>query len=425
MRPIVRRLGAVTLTVLLTALAAFPATPASAAAASITGHVLDAQTGGAPANGACVYAWEANGGGIVAGTCVDLQTGAFTLDGLESGVGYRIEVSPGGDLYPAQTWLPGAATSSDAVPVVAPAVLDVALPRAGTLTGTLTRSDGTPAAGLNVLVWLANREEAFGRSTTTAEDGSWTIGGLYPTSYKVSFDCCWPAWAYGATDWAGAAVVDVDAGVTVRVDDTYWLPATLSGRITDAATGQPIEGACIELRNVDPAGGGGYSGGCTDATGTYLAEYVVPGQFRVIFYDPQGRYAVAYHGGDDLASATVVTIPRGGRVTGVDGGMSLGATITGRVVDSRTRQPVQWVCPLAFAGRDGDYVPYEQQECSDADGRWRLSALPARPTTVRLDGGDRYGVVWLYRAETQAGATVFQPRPGETITAREVRLVAR
>ncbi|MGC5022301.1 MSCRAMM family protein [Micromonospora sp. DT47] len=424
MRPIVRRLCAVTLAGLLTALTTLQAGPAAAETATISGRVLDAQSGLPPAFGACVTAHDDNDGHIVATACIDLQSGAFAVDGLESGVGYRIEVGSGGDAYPLETWLPGGPTINHAVPVVAPAVLDIPLPRAGTLTGTLTRSDGAPAADLPVVVWLSDREEAFGRTATTAADGSWTIGQLYPTPYKVSFECCWPAWAYGKTDWSSADIIDLPAGQTVRVDDTFYLPATISGQLNDAVTGQPIEGACIELRSVDPAGGG-YVPGCTDASGAYLADYVTPGQYKVIFYDPQGRYAATYYGGDNLASATVITVARGGRVTGVDGRMTAGATLTGRVVDSRTRHPVAGICPLAHAGRDGDPVDNQQQECSDSDGRWRVSALPARPTTIQLwGGGDPYGEQWIYNAHTQAKATVFTPEAGRTTSTRDVRLTA-
>jgi hypothetical protein len=423
MHLLTKRLAATTIG-LLTFLASLASSvaPAAAEPATISGTVLEANTG-QPPTGACVYAYRASDGGIAAGTCIDPQTGAYTLDGLEAGVAYRIQVSSGAP-YPQEMWWPGGPTINDAQPVEAPATVDVSLPLAGTLVGTLTRSDGSPAAGEFVTVFLANREEAFGRYTTAGPDGSWTIGDLYPTSYKVAFGGAYSAWAFGKTDWASADTIATIAGATVRVDDTLFLPASISGTIRDERTGAPVDGVCISLENVDPNTGGGWSGGCTDASGAYRADNIDPaGDYRVLFNDPQGRFAAEYYDNTtDPASAKVVSVARGAQIFGIDAALAAGAVLTGRVMNPKTNLPIAGVCPEAFAGRSGGRIPFQQQECSQADGRWRLWALPAGDTTVHLFLFDPQADIWAYNSTTQAKATVFKLTAGTTTTLRDVRL---
>jgi hypothetical protein len=310
--------------------------------------------------------------------------------------------------------------------VVAPATVDVSLPLAGTLVGTLIRSDGSPAADESVVVFLADREEAFGRFTTTGPDGNWTIGDLYPTAYKVAFgpDPTHAAWAFGKSFWEEADTVAVAAGATVRVDDTLFLPASISGTVRDEQTGDPVEGVCVSLENLVPNSGGGWTGGCTDASGAYRASNITPeGDYRVLFDDPQGRFAAEwYDNTTDPASATVVTVARGAQVSGIDAALAPGAALTGRVIDAKTRQPIEGVCMEAFAGRSGGRIRAQQQECSQADGQWRLWALPAGATTVHFFYFDAQVEIWAYNSTTQAKATVFDLTAGTTTTLRDVKL---
>src|ERR687887_355028 len=88
---------------------ALSAAPAAAEPATISGTVLDAGSGQPPPTGACA------------------------LDGLETGVAYRLQVVSGAP-YPQETWWPGGPAINDAQAVVAPATVDVRLPLASTLT---------------------------------------------------------------------------------------------------------------------------------------------------------------------------------------------------------------------------------------------------------------------------------------------------
>jgi hypothetical protein len=143
----------------------------------------------------------------------------------------------------------------------------------------------------------------------------------------------------------------------------------------------------------------------------------------VLFSDRQGRYAAEYSDNTtDAASATVVTVSRGAQISGIDAALTVGAVLTGRVIDARTRQPIEGVCAEAFAGRVGERIPFQQQECSQADGHWRLGALPADDITVHFFYFDAQVGIWAYNSPTQAKATVFTLTAGTTTTLRDVKL---
>jgi hypothetical protein len=153
---------------------------ATAEPATITGTVIAADTGQPPSSGACLSAYDLGDSAPVASTCIDPQTGAYTLAGLQAGVDYVISVRSTLP-YPTEMWLPGGPTRIDAQSVVAPATANANVPLAGTLTGTLSRFDGQPAAGISVSLFHGGWEYQCCGQTTTGSDGTWTIRGLYPT----------------------------------------------------------------------------------------------------------------------------------------------------------------------------------------------------------------------------------------------------
>ncbi|GEM_PF-1082156 len=151
--------------------------------ASVSGVVLDPD--GAPVAGAWVGAQRAG-----ASTALSAQTGAdgsYTIIGLPAG-GYRVRVSPpwtSTDLV--AVYHPGVAAYEQAQEVTVAVGASRTLPatrllRAGVVSGTITRPDGTPVAGASVNAYSGTQ----GGSATTAADGTYTIGRLSADDFRVS-----------------------------------------------------------------------------------------------------------------------------------------------------------------------------------------------------------------------------------------------
>ncbi len=207
--------------------------------ARLTGTVTRSDTS-APVSGATVTATDADGP-VSANTAAD---GTYIIDGLDTGAATVTVIA---DL------LAGPPPMPVVVSAAAPTTQDLSMSPAGEITGQITE---TPAGSPAVLA------TAVGGGAQTVGDvapgGSFVIGGLPTGSYQVT-----------ATDSGlGAATsppVSVTVGsVTSGVDLTLDPPATITGTVTDAVTGQPIVGATVT--SLAP---GGPPAAVTNASGTY------------------------------------------------------------------------------------------------------------------------------------------------------------
>jgi 5-hydroxyisourate hydrolase-like protein (transthyretin family) len=411
---------AVAIAAICLAVAATGATAAALNPAAITGTVRTGDTS-LPLQ-TCVFARSTNDLSIAGGGCTDPVTGAFTIEGLAEGAAFYLEASASAG-YPT-SWYDQAPTFHTAVAVTAPSDVDIVVPAAGTLAGTLRYSDGTPATDVSVIVSIPNELNSLTGATTDAE-GRWQITEVHPGDYKIGFfPFADEQWAFGKPSFEQADIVTVQPATTTVVDDTIFLPAFVSGTVTDAVTGAPLADVCAFLFPQDPEDPSAV--GCTDASGRWVTNNeVAPGSYTVFFDDVGTTYAAEwYDDAPDANSATVVTVAPGVSVTGIDAALAPGAVLTGRVIDRHTRQPISGICPLAFAGRTAtDPILSQAQICSDESGTWSTAALPAGPTTVFLFSPEgTYRSLWAYRSETQSRATVFTLTAGSTTTLRDIRL---
>ena len=321
------------------------ASPASAdgPGTSISGRVTDAL--GSPVVGATVNA----SGGVDFPTTVTDANGDYTLPGLSAGTSYRVSfVAPvGTDLV--NQYYAGASSYADATPVVlgadeARTGVDAVLAQGGSVSGTVTKADGSAAAGATIFVIPPGSlgDVAVGRAS---DDGTYVVHGVPAGSYQVKFEGSdlenVPAlWYPGSPSRDDAATIAVTAGATtagidvVRPPETVPDPTGFVGGVVRDAVGNGVDGATVTATGA--AGvfttttffGGNYS--LSVPVGSYVVGASSAG---LVGYHPAAATpeaatpvdvsAGSFLFGTDIALQPVappVQVPRiSGRITGSDG----------------------------------------------------------------------------------------------------------
>ncbi|HEX4655609.1 MAG TPA: carboxypeptidase regulatory-like domain-containing protein [Mycobacteriales bacterium] len=415
--------------VLMTAMVAMP-TAASAAVApySITGQVTDAVSGDG-VSGICVYADQ-----------VGTAQSAGQTHSLAGGV-YQLAV-PAGDylvhfidcrqapVYASQ-WYDGTYDREHATPVtvrplkVAPAVVvNAAMTRGSTVSGTVTdRVTGEPVSGICVTAYGKNigQPHPGWPTTTTFADGSWALV-LIHANWVVDFYDCHANMTYADQWWndktsmADADLLTISGEPAQRltgIDATLDHGATITGRVTDDTTGQPLANICVGTPTQGPRGQ-------TDATGNYTIPNVPSGTWTVEFYECQftaggPHYATEYyqHKGT-RAGATPVTVTAP-NMTVVDETMRVGGVITGRVIDAATGQPIAGV---GVSARASD-VDGGGGTTTRADGTYTINGLYASDLyrvdfTYAPGSGVNYQEQWWNGATSQDSATYVSVQFNQT-----------
>ena len=114
----------------------------------------------------------------------------------------------------------------------------------------------------------------------------------------------------------------------------------ISGRATDAVTGQPIADVSIQAQHLD---GNSSYGEETDSDGQYTMTGVVPGTYWLSAVADRGYFRMLYDNQPNDDAADAVSVEPGARVGEIDFALNIGGTISGRVTDTKTGLPVSGV----------------------------------------------------------------------------------
>lgn len=392
--------------------------PAHAESAGLSGTVTAADTG-QPVP-ACVTVYDLSYSWIDS-ACTD-DAGHWSVASTEAGVAYKVEVNTYDGTHVGE-WASGASSFDQAAEFVAPTTVDVSVALGGTISGTLTRADGSQGWASIGIDKVASGENA---AYTSTWDGTWSA--VVPSGdYVVWFqDGAARQYAYGSDTLEGAATIHVEAGQTAVVDDTMLGAATVSGTITSDVNGAPVAGACVEVKAypVDPdSWSDGY--GCTDDTGSYSIDLSAPGTYTTLVTDPEGRFVAEYNGNTTVAAdAAPFTASRGARTT-VNASLAKASSISGLAVDGKTGAPIAGACPSAYVGHDGGFARGQVADCSSSDGRWTLRGLGKGDYALFLNtasGTSYLAGTWAFKADSQAAADLISVGAGEDKAIRNVKL---
>jgi 5-hydroxyisourate hydrolase-like protein (transthyretin family) len=395
-----------------------------ATGATVSGKVTDAATG-TPLTGIYVYAFQYGNGGpryVSTDYTTTDSTGAWSISGLPTGT-YEIEFNPPYGSNYATQYYDDVTAQDPPTPVTLTAGsttsnIDASLAQAGQISGTVT--DGVtpgPAAGVGVYAY-DNSGDQFA-STTTDSSGHYTLSGLSPSaSYRVEFYPPYGSplaaefYSSGATLQTATPVAVTMGQTTPNIDETLYAGGSISGVVTDAATGYPIGGVRVML--FDSAGDQVYTNGDSDTgpDGSYDFTNLPAGAYKVEFSSEGALGFQYYNDANTLGAATAVTLSAGQAVTNIDGALTQGGTLEGVVTDAVTGQGVGDASVSILDAR-GDYLTFA---FTDPNGHYEVSGLAPGTYYVEVFPSGQ-GVSSKDQPEFYGGTTGLAGSTPVTITA--------
>lgn len=258
--------------------------------------------------------------------------------------------------------------------------------KVGSIHGTVTRSaDGSPLAGVEVQLRFDNFSHWTSATTNTA--GQYTLQPPEPGNYYVTtsnnqgfldelHDDAWcgpPGTSCGPADGAS---ITVGSQGDIEVNFALDLGGSISGAVTSAKTGEPLDFQAIQLWN--ESGEDVH----TDHTeiGQYYFQQLPPGSYFVVTqtsssYGDELFDDVPCPGGFncDLSAGRAIQIELGTVVSGIDFALEELGQISGRIVDAYSGNaiPFEHVWALDEQGSSVDYG------ISNADGYYLIGGLPS------------------------------------------------
>ncbi|MCP2326181.1 hypothetical protein HDA40_004688 [Hamadaea flava] len=182
----------------------------------------------------------------------------------------------------------------------------------GSITGHVTRSDGTPAVDVEVTALQATGNSAG--YAMTDDSGNYRLDYLIPGSYRVQFTLQSGAaqLAHDQRSEATAASFTVTGGGVVTVDESLLPTGSIAGRLTNQA-GAGIADVYVSLSSTMT---NEYLSTQTDGSGNYAIDEVFAGSgYKVHFYSPDQHIDQWATGKRTVETATAFTVTGGNTTT--------------------------------------------------------------------------------------------------------------
>ncbi len=299
-------------------------------------------------------------------TCNDDNVAGESMVGFELGAGEEVLLRLGGFGDQSGAWTlnigPGGAIAGRVIETVS----------------------GQPIAGLSVEILDATGFPVASRDTDT--DGRYSIEGLGTGNYFAAigpqssvylpeiYDNV--ACLNGFCDTALGTPIAVIAGEMVEdIDFSLDRGGAIAGTVREAGTGEPVNSFFVEVVNAD---GQGVDSGFSTGPGTYRFEGLPAGNYFVST-SSTGLLDELY---DDIpcpffdciaTEGTPIPVSLNTTTEGIDFELERLSSITGRVTEAATGEPIAF---LSVSAVNGDFNQ-GASDLTDADGRYELNGLVA------------------------------------------------
>lgn len=234
------------------------------------------------------------------------------------------------------------------------------------VTGTVRGANGTVATGGAIYLQNSN----VSKSANIGFDGSFHFDPLPVGSYVVF------VYTPGFLPFAGQLVITPGNGSQSH-DPVVAIASSMSGRVTDELTGDPIAEVTVFARYAN----GEETSVRTAADGTWAIDQLQPGTVTLQFVPAPGSpyYVAWYPGRGSQSSATTLELlPSGSTLTGLNNTLNnTAARIGGSVLENYNPAQGAWV---KIIDHEGSLVG--QVEVNDPNGSWISTGL--RSGTYRV-----------------------------------------
>lgn len=261
---------------------------------------------------------------------------------------------------------------------------NITLAAAGILTGKVTVPVGVDVTKVAVSLTNPAKPADFGGYTTPKANGEFSLGGLVPASYRISF-----GWSgdqspvvsayYGPPDATAdtATLVAVSsAQPTVGINQTLIAAAQIKGKVTVPAG---FSAANILVMAKDTAGVKWMGSGQTDGTGAFTIGGLPAGSYKLEYSPGNQNLLNQWHGQKlDAASSEAVSVTTGQILPIANEALLPGAVVSGTLAIPAGSQSQYKYATATGPGGVGS------ASVSD-DGTFSFTKLPAGTYTIEFN----------------------------------------
>jgi hypothetical protein len=341
----------------------------SAEAGSISGKTFVQETSAALA-GVTVRAQKIEG--TDSGSAVTDASGNFTISGLPGGFYYITAKKASYGIAYKSGILVGDAAGQNLYLTNNP----------GWISGTVTDSAANPLNGVTVVLQIRDPNYYYRwlmiSSAQSNALGQYTLADITPAS---SLYIVRPAGAtIGAKSYAGKPQTDISvaAGAGTTVSVVMQEAVKIKGKVTEAATGNPVSGVYLECYAQNEEGFGGSDN--SDTNGDYEIPYLYPGKYYTVRALP--AIATGY-----VIAQNYVDAANPGEYT-VNFPLQSGAIkVSGSITIKSTGRPQSGITVNYYQ----DFSNINAYTTSDTDGNYVLSNLPTGKARVNIQPASVYG----------------------------------